>query len=324
MDIAIIGAGWFGCHLGISLRNHHKITIFEKDEVFAGASGHNQNRLHLGFHYPRSFETRMFAREGYEEFVNTYGKFCECIDCNLYAIAKKHSLIDYQTYLHIMDASNLEYQEVDPDEFDLNNVSGCIKVKEQLILTSKAKDFFSKELKSNIVIKDFDTVLTDDFDLIINCSSQAMFPNENWDLIFEPCLVLNYKCKEKYPAITIMDGKLCTVYPKEDDVYTVYSVEHSPLSIDQFSSKVGPLKNKTINDKIKKFEEVVLEYLPNFKSKFEYCGYEVSLRSTLNDQTDLRIPSVEKIGKIIHVLPSKVDHVFHCEREVKNIIKNLA
>ena len=57
--IAIIGAGWFGCYIGYELiKSGYDIKIFEKEKnIFLGASGFNQNRLHLGFHYPRSYKT---------------------------------------------------------------------------------------------------------------------------------------------------------------------------------------------------------------------------------------------------------------------------
>ena len=70
MKIAIIGAGWFGCHIAYELMNDgHEIKIYEKEnDIFLGASGFNQNRLHLGFHYPRSFITREQSKKGFKYF----------------------------------------------------------------------------------------------------------------------------------------------------------------------------------------------------------------------------------------------------------------
>ena len=70
MKIAIIGAGWFGCHIGHELlKEGHKVTIFEREkELFNGASGNNQNRLHLGYHYPRSNLTRVQSKKGFNIF----------------------------------------------------------------------------------------------------------------------------------------------------------------------------------------------------------------------------------------------------------------
>ena len=50
IKIAIIGAGWFGCHIGYKLKKKNfNIQIFEKGkDIFENASGNNTNRLHLG------------------------------------------------------------------------------------------------------------------------------------------------------------------------------------------------------------------------------------------------------------------------------------
>ena len=318
MEIAIVGAGWFGCHLALALREEHNITVFEKDEIFSGASGHNQNRLHLGFHYPRSYETRICAMEGYQEFVGIYSDLCETIDTNLYAVADKVSLLDYQTYLHIMDSTGLSYDEVDPKDYGLENVSGCIKVDEKLVLTSKAKKFFSDQITPRY--EKFDVEQVNKFDVVLNCSSQVFQSCKDWDLLYEPCLMLNYKCSVDFPAVTIMDGALCTVYPKEDDIYTLYSVEHSPRR--EMTSYYRSSNQEATSGDIKRFEEVVKTYVPHFKDVFAYCGYENSLRVTFNDNTDLRVPKISVDGKVIHILPSKIDNIFYAEREIKKLLQS--
>lgn len=327
MEIAVVGAGWFGCHLALTLEEKHNVTIFEKeDKIFTGASGHNQNRLHLGFHYPRSYETRVHAKEGYQEFVKVYGDLCQTIDDNIYAIANKVSLVDYQTYLQIMKATGLNFKEVKAEDFGLINVAGCIKVDEKLVLTSKAEKFFADKLTPRFK-DEFKKEQIDDFDIVLNCSSQMFMSCREWDLLYEPCIVLNYKANKKFPAITIMDGSLCTIYPKEDDIYTLYSVEHSPVVA--LSSSLNICQHCGIDckmdlpeEKIKQFEDVITTYIPFFKDVFIYCGYETSLRVTFNDNTDLRIPQIARNGKVVHILPSKIDNIFHAERAIKDLLKN--
>ena len=65
MKIAIIGSGWFGCHLAhIFNKKKFDVTIFEKEkEIFQGQSGFNSNRLHLGFHYPRAKKLEISAKK---------------------------------------------------------------------------------------------------------------------------------------------------------------------------------------------------------------------------------------------------------------------
>ena len=50
MKIAIIGGGWTGCHLAISLSKlGHDVTILERNtDIFQGVSGNFGIRLHKG------------------------------------------------------------------------------------------------------------------------------------------------------------------------------------------------------------------------------------------------------------------------------------
>jgi len=73
MKIAIIGGGWVGCHLAAKLFREHNVSIYEKNNsFFQGTSYNNQNRLHLGYHYARSFKTRELCKNTFERFINDY------------------------------------------------------------------------------------------------------------------------------------------------------------------------------------------------------------------------------------------------------------
>ena len=72
--VLIIGAGIYGSHAAMTLK---KLGIIFKiadknNDFFKESSSKNQNRLHLGFHYPRSYDTRQECINGYTKFVNTY------------------------------------------------------------------------------------------------------------------------------------------------------------------------------------------------------------------------------------------------------------
>ena len=79
MKIAIIGAGWFGCLIADELiKKDYEVHIYEKEKkIFNNASGNNQNRLHLGFHYPRSEKQYYNQKKGFEEFKKNLGRFCK-------------------------------------------------------------------------------------------------------------------------------------------------------------------------------------------------------------------------------------------------------
>ncbi|MGR7996918.1 FAD-dependent oxidoreductase [Xanthobacter sp. ZOL 2024] len=64
--IAVIGAGWYGCHIASSLASIGvEVVVFERNKrPLHEASGNNQFRLHLGFHYARHHGTRQQSRDG--------------------------------------------------------------------------------------------------------------------------------------------------------------------------------------------------------------------------------------------------------------------
>jgi glycine/D-amino acid oxidase-like deaminating enzyme len=79
MKIAVIGGGVFGSVASYFLANKgHDVTLFEKNsQILTGASSNNQNRLHLGFHYPRDIETAIQSVQGYKEFKEHFSDACE-------------------------------------------------------------------------------------------------------------------------------------------------------------------------------------------------------------------------------------------------------
>ena len=85
MNICIIGAGWFGCYIGHELiKRNYSVDIYEKkNDIFLNASGNNQNRLHLGFHYPRSSVTRKLSKAGFAKNKKKFSNISKKISNNL-------------------------------------------------------------------------------------------------------------------------------------------------------------------------------------------------------------------------------------------------
>ena len=73
-NIAIIGCGVFGALSALELaKKGNKVTIFESSKtILHGASLNNQNRLHLGYHYPRSDETAQQCIKSFEAFKSKF------------------------------------------------------------------------------------------------------------------------------------------------------------------------------------------------------------------------------------------------------------
>ena len=124
-SIAIIGAGWYGCHVATYLiDNGYLVDIYDGNHIFYGSSSKNQNRLHLGFHYPRSKKTRSLCKNGFDLFKSKYQNCLEKINNNYYYVANE-SIIDFDTYCGIFSYENIPYKICDNN---LLNTQGFICV----------------------------------------------------------------------------------------------------------------------------------------------------------------------------------------------------
>ena len=62
-DVAVIGCGIFGAEIAIRAKSLGlSVSVYEaNNDILSGASANNQNRLHLGFHYPRDLGYSLYA-----------------------------------------------------------------------------------------------------------------------------------------------------------------------------------------------------------------------------------------------------------------------
>jgi len=226
--ILVIGAGWYGCHIGLFLKKlGHVVEIFEKEkDIFLGSSGYNQFRLHTGYHYPRSSDTIIETKKNYLRFIKLYKKFINLPKNNIYCIAKKESLIDSATYKTIIKAHKLKLKR---KSFKfLNNVEDSFISNEGVLLNNKITKFYKKELKGNIFFnKKINNIykLTNNYDFVLDCSNTILKSklNNNFNYVLTISLVYKKsKAKSIYP-ITIMDGQLPSLYPYADkkDFFTL-------------------------------------------------------------------------------------------------------
>ena len=337
--IAIIGAGWFGCYIGYELiKSGYDIKIFEKEKnIFLGASGFNQNRLHLGFHYPRSYKTISESKKGYKLFLKKFPKFSKNVKKNLYVIARhKDNLIDFDIYKQILKSNKLKFKK-EKNNLHLKNISGIISCKEKLIDMDFAKKFFLKKLKKNISFNNKissikiinDKIILDNvkFDNLINCSWQTYLPNKNLDFTYEACLFFLYKSKIKnHPAITIMDGPFSTLYPQKKNFFSLYSVKHTRLrGFKKYKDCENFILNikKKVNFKVvqEKHEEQIKYLYPEFLKNFKFVKPLVTYRTIINNANAERSSKIYKNGKIINLLSGKIDHIIECSNEIKKCLK---
>ena len=311
MKIAIIGSGWVGCHLATRFKKNNQVVLYEKNEVFSESSFFNQNRLHLGYHYSRSYSTRNLCKETFDRFYNDYFFLIENVEKNIYSVPLNESLIDFNTYLKIFDDFNT-HQVTNLQ--NLKNVEGSILVKEKYINPIKSKDYFREELKDiirykNITENDLSS-LQKDYDLIINATNNNLLPIlEN--TFSENCLVLLYeKIKDtEFDALTFVDGELMSIYPYDLDknLYSLTDVKFTPQS---------NLSLEIVKDKM---ESRIMKYYDNFLNDFKYHSYTKSVKYKIKNFSDNRVPLIKNTNNIVSCFTGKIQGIYFIEDYIKNL-----
>ncbi len=344
--IAVIGAGWFGCHIAACLiKKGIEVIIYDKGEsVFSGASQFNTGRLHLGFHYARSAKTRAQSRDGFKSFIQSYASFCEDVNPNLYLISAKDSLIDFDTYVSILNYEKYEFKVIEPKTYNLANMEGGFLCHEKAINHLKAAEYFKAILKSNLMLNNPVNLLQENdnaviingkkFDYCINCTYYTFSPGKYFSgIVYETVVTLLFEptCLFKPKAFVIMDGNFYSLNPyftpAGKTIYSIYHVTDSVVnrhtSFDAALQKETELKKLPVDKQLNLVDsmEHILYFYPSFCDEFKLAGSFVSTRTKLINNNANRECIVEQSGRVISVLSGKVNSIFEAEEEVSKMLQ---
>ncbi len=326
LSVAVIGAGWYGCHIALSLKSlGFDISLFEQHHrPLHEASGNNQFRLHQGFHYPRHYETRTQSRDGFVRFAERYANLSRAIAENIYAVPLKESHIDFLTYRLIMTSSGINFTEPRETSVQIDNVAGLLMANERVLLTERARGYFKRRLGSSMLLGQ--PVVSIDrkphltyvngipFDLVVD-ATWGHHITVPMPVIYEPTVLLYYETKSSFPAITFVDGPLCSIYPTEDtNIYTLSSVPHTPVGRFETAPMArrarDAVNGELINRKIKEMEAQIMHYVPHFKDHFRYVGPQTAIKTKPIGGYDDRSCYVFRDGNVFSVMSGKIDTVF--------------
>lgn len=328
MNIRILGAGWYGLHLAKSLlREGCKVVVHEiKDHIFAGASGANPARLHLGFHYPRSKVTRAFCQEHQANFLHEYGQFTRAIRTNIYAIADRDSYLDFGTYCQILQGE-LEFIKIfDTDEYGLNLIEGALLTGERHIQVDKVVQHFNKVLRGAIEFNIApDQYKESDFDLTIDCTfcSQSSANVER----YEPCITALLEGPTDR-AVTIMDGPFPSLYPwsADDDLCSLTSALYTPLSKtcrtwEAAQAELASLSHQDALNRIVLMINQMAAYWPEVRDVYRVADYKLAVRAQPRSGSDARFVDIIKVGdRTIRVRAGKIDAVVYAEELIQEFL----
>ena len=148
MKIAIIGSGFYGSSLAITLSKKYEVDLYEKEsKIFNGASSCNQFRFHSGYHYPRSQKTVNEINRSKKDFINFYTNSVFENTINYYLVAKK-SKVNFTKYKKFLKKNKLFFKEVELLKGVLT-IEKSILVKEKILNFKKTKNILKKKIKEN-------------------------------------------------------------------------------------------------------------------------------------------------------------------------------
>ena len=330
--IKIVGAGLFGCCTAYELNKEgYDVTIIEKSsDIMNKASKYNHNRIHFGYHYPRSIDTARQSLDGLDSFLKNYKDSIVSNFPNYYMIAKQNSKVTASEYIKFCDELNLDYTLndypnnllVDKDMLDIS-----IKVNELIydydilksLVKSKINDInikFNTEFDGDI--SDCDYLINTSYANINKINSILGIPKLN--LKFQDVVIPVFEMNHKPFGLTVMDGPFCSIMPKgnNSNQFLLYNAKHSIISEsvnNDFGDSDFDLEN--IYNQSKK-------YFP-FLSDVKPLKYWRTIRALPVNNNDARISEIfrsKSHPKIISILSGKITTCHKVGIDLKNTLWN--
>lgn len=157
-DKIIIGAGLYGLYAALFCgKQNEKVLVLECDDsVFSRATYVNQARVHMGYHYPRSYSTAIKSAGYFERFNEDYG-FCICQDFNkIYATSSSFSWTNAEQFMKFCGSSHIPCEKVDTAKYFKDDMcDGAFLTKEYTFDAMTLKEYFLRQISflKNVEIK---------------------------------------------------------------------------------------------------------------------------------------------------------------------------
>ena len=352
----IIGGGIFGLSTAIILgENGYNVTLVEKEkDIMTKASLVNQNRIHMGYHYPRSISTGKESLIGIENFKKYYPESFNEDFKKYYGIAKHGSKVSAEEFFEFCMELKLPLKEEYPEDplIDRSKLQACWITPEPIFDFNALKTLIIKKIIKipnitlmrntqviDVKIKDGikqAKILNGDIihaNYLINATYSKIpevakfFDQEKIYGKYELCIMPILKIKNtkfKNFGITIMDGPFCSIMPRgfNQSEFILYHVEKSVIQ-----NQVG---TKLIQwDPIRGFPELICidtcsNYFPVIK-EMELIDTWITSRIVLpNKERDDARPTllIDHSNNIYSIFSGKVATAIDAGFQILNAIKN--
>jgi hypothetical protein len=244
MKIIVVGAGIFGVTIALELfKKYNDVTLVDmNDDIMQNASKVNHNRLHFGFHYPRSKVTALQSLEGYRLF-HDYFNYAITSDFENYYMIEKCSNVSSESYVGFCDDLHLEYKKQFPKiDMNFDKIKSSYLTKEPIfdydlikaklwmyLRNSSIKLILNKKIVGKKDLEKYDVVINASYFNINKINGILGLPQTK--LKIQTVIIPIFKYNMDKIGLTIMDGKFCSILPKgfNRNTFLLYHVKESVI-----------------------------------------------------------------------------------------------
>lgn len=257
-DRLIFGAGLYGLYFAcICGERGESVLVIERDPaVFMRATYINQARVHMGYHYPRSYSTTIKSKNYFERFVKDFG-FCIYKDFRqVYATSRNFSWTNKNEFIRFCHNAGIPCDSISPDWYFQNGMcDGAFLTKEYTYDAQLLKQYFLEKLAQFPNVRlifshyperidksgDLWMVKAQDLEIQTPFILNATYASVNeihkvanippFKIKYEKCEIILCKVSErlKNVGITIMDGPFFSIMPfGKTGLHSLTSVTFTP------------------------------------------------------------------------------------------------
>lgn len=148
-DKIILGAGLYGLYAALKCgQKGEQVLVLERDAApFMRATYINQARVHMGYHYPRSYSTAIKSAQYFERFQKDFS-FCEHTQFEqIYATAAHYSWTNAAEFRRFCGAANILCEDVPTEKyFNSGMCDGAFRTREYTYDAKVLGQWFTEQL----------------------------------------------------------------------------------------------------------------------------------------------------------------------------------
>ncbi len=336
-----------------------EVSLFDSsNEIMQLASKNNQNRLHMGLHYPRDLPTAIQSRIGFSKFIETFPSAVRYDFDNYYALSKKNSRVSKEEFTKFIVESGIVVNAIETPKdlfslgFEDTKINGLWKCQEGVIDIESLSHTIRGDLEScnvnqylgtkvnklNLVgnkwLLESENDLIDEFDWIVRATyGQDEIQSNSQNIMsktyeFHQTMIMEVSSNYKPFGLTIIDGDFLTILPKGfSSNFLIYapsiSIRH------KIESSTPPKLWQIINEVDQaKFSIQIIDRIKDWIPNFEVLNILQILQTTRSikpnkSKTDERTSDINLTDKnFLDIWSGKIDHCIDIAEKVCKIVSD--